>query len=224
MLIAMVSMAAASCSSDNDDDDSSDGGGLKKSYIIGTWEIDETTCSYTFETSTRGYYKEKGLKYEFSYTLTDEYIIIIYDEDDTKEILEIISSSSSKIVVEDRYGRDEVWIKKGSSNTSPSYDDDDDDNYATTYSLVGTWRLDFDGGYQEVTFKSNGTGIMHEYYEWYGETESYTFSYTYNESSKRLKIIDEDGDTQIFYIESITSTKFVMEDEDGYTYTLTKQN
>ena len=42
-------------------------------------------------------------------------------------------------------------------------DDDDDDNGASGNSIVGTWRMDFSVGYELMTFRSDGTGILIEY-------------------------------------------------------------
>lgn len=101
-----------------------------------------------------------------------------------------------------------------------SSDDDSNDNAA---SLAGTWRMDFDGGYLEIVFNSDGTGTLKNFYETYDYEYSYPFEYTYNESSGRLKVIDSYGDIQIFTVLTVTETKLVMEDEDGYTFSLTKK-
>lgn len=118
-----------------------------------------------------------------------------------------------------------VILFMGFAVVSCSSDDKDDDggnNTEVVESLVGTWKCTFSTGYQLVTFKSNGKGTLLEVDE---EDEDYeeAFTYTYNASSKTLKINWEDDDPEQWQVVSLTSKKLVVLDEDGGRVTFTKQ-
>lgn len=108
------------------------------------------------------------------------------------------------------------------SCSSDDKDDDGGNNTEVVESLVGTWKCTFSTGYQLVTFKSNGKGTLLEVDE---EDEDYeeAFTYTYNASSKTLKINWEDDDPEQWQVVSLTSKKLVVLDEDGGRVTFTKQ-
>ena len=96
----------------------------------------------------------------------------------------------------------------------------DDDNDDASSSIVGTWVYEEDYGdddyyYEEITFKSNGTFIVkwEEYY--YGDYDSDTERGTYEIEGDEL-IVDFDDEISIVTIVSITSSKLVLEDEEGY--------
>ena len=118
-----------------------------------------------------------------------------------------------------------VILFMGFAVVSCSSDDKDDDggnNTEVVESLEGTWKCTFSTGYQLVTFKSNGKGTLLEVDE---EDEDYeeAFTYTYNASSKTLKINWEDDDPEQWQVVSLTSKKLVVLDEDGGRVTFTKQ-
>ena len=108
------------------------------------------------------------------------------------------------------------------SCSSDDKDDDGGNNTEVVESLVGTWKCTFSTGYQLVTFKSNGKGTLLEVDE---EDEDYeeAFTYTYNASSKTLKINWEDDDPEQWQVVSLTSKKLFVLDEDGGRVTFTKQ-
>ena len=112
----------------------------------------------------------------------------------------------------------------GLSFVSCSTDDIDcngGNNTEIVESLVGTWKLSDDEGYQLITFKSNGKGTIVEADE-YGTYEE-SFSYSYNASKKILKINWDDDDPVEWTVTSLTSKKLVVKDEEGNKLTLTKQ-
>ena len=112
----------------------------------------------------------------------------------------------------------------GLSFVSCSSDDNDDDggnNTEIVESLVGTWKCYFSQGYQLVTFKSNGKGTMKEVDE-DGVYEE-TFSYSYNDSKKVLKINWDDDDPDEWTVTSLTSKNLVIKNEKGEKVTFTKQ-
>lgn len=108
------------------------------------------------------------------------------------------------------------------SCSSDDKDDDGGNNTEVVESLVGTWKCTFRTGYQLVTFKSNGKGTLIEVDE---EDEYYeeNFTYSYNTNSKNLTINWEDDNPENWQVVSLTSTKFVVLDEDGGRLTFTKQ-
>lgn len=90
----------------------------------------------------------------------------------------------------------------------------DDDNDVSSSSIVGTWIYEEEDYYEEVTFKSNGTMIIEseEYYN--GEWESWTERGTYILDGNEL-IANIDDENIIVTIISITSSKLVLEDDEG---------
>ena len=98
-----------------------------------------------------------------------------------------------------------------------SCDDENSENEAS--SIIGTWIYEEDYSddeyyYEEITFKSNGTFIVkwEEYY--YGDYDSETERGTYEIDGDEL-IVDFDDEISIVTIVSITSSKLVLEDEEG---------
>ena len=98
-----------------------------------------------------------------------------------------------------------------------SCDDENSENEAS--SIIGTWIYEEDYSddeyyYEEITFKSNGTFIVkwEEYY--YGDYDSDTERGTYEIDGDEL-IVDFDDEISIVTIVSITSSKLVLEDEEG---------
>ena len=95
----------------------------------------------------------------------------------------------------------------------------DEDNDELSSSIVGTWIYEEDYSddeyyYEEITFKSNGTFFVkwEEYY--YGDYDSETERGTYEIDGDEL-IVDFDDEISIVTIVSITSSKLVLEDEEG---------
>lgn len=98
-----------------------------------------------------------------------------------------------------------------------SCDDENSENEAS--SIIGTWiyEEDYDDDeyyYEEITFKSNGTFIVkwEEYY--YGEYDSETERGTYELDGNEL-IVELDDEIIFVTVVSITSSKLVLEDEEG---------
>lgn len=98
-----------------------------------------------------------------------------------------------------------------------SCDDENSENEAS--SIIGTWiyEEDYDDDeyyYEEITFKSNGTFIVkwEEYY--YGEYDSETERGTYELDGDEL-IVELDDEIIFVTVVSITSSKLVLEDEEG---------
>ncbi len=94
---------------------------------------------------------------------------------------------------------------------SCSKDDDDDKGNSE---LVGTWRDTYDGGWEEFTFKSDGTFIC----AWHEKGKSDYVEGTYTYKHPELKLYDEDGDYEVYYVKSISSSLLVVNDSDGDVY------
>ncbi|MBQ9092876.1 MAG: hypothetical protein IJY03_02630 [Prevotella sp.] len=89
--------------------------------------------------------------------------------------------------------------------------DDDDVTMTDTVSpIVGSRRCDYGaGGYQMLTFYNDGTGFIEDYE--LGTKTVEKIHYEFNGSSMLLKIIyDEDGDTMVYNVKSISSTAIVI--------------
>lgn len=96
--------------------------------------------------------------------------------------------------------------------------DDDDDKV----SLVGTWYCNnrYAGGTDTYTFKSNNT------YTWSGPKEYFndeTGTYHYNNESGLFTHTNSRGTTWVEYIPTLTTSLFVLIDEDGDRYTYHKK-
>lgn len=105
-------------------------------------------------------------------------------------------------------------------------DDDDDKDDKEELSLVGTWRDSYDGDWDELTFKKDGSFTWTWYEE--GDEDIETGTYTYKHPKLTL-IYDEDemyddGEKEVYIVKSISSSKLVLysEDEDE-TYTYSKK-
>ena len=92
-------------------------------------------------------------------------------------------------------------------------DDDDDDNGASGNSIVGTWRMDFSVGYELMTFRSDGTGILIEY-DWESGSWNETFAWVQND--RTVILMWDDGYTDEYYNVSVTSTKLTWTYDDGH--------
>ena len=86
-----------------------------------------------------------------------------------------------------------------------SCDDDDEGDVGAPKELLGTWL--WYG--EEITFNANGSGVLVE------DGESYPFSFTYDAASKTLTV-SADGEVMRWTIVSISNSKMVAVDEDGY--------
>lgn len=86
-----------------------------------------------------------------------------------------------------------------------SCDDDDEGDVGAPKELLGTWLWYGD----EITFNANGSGVIVE------EGERYPFSFTYDAASKTVTV-SADGEVMRWTIVSISDTKMVAVDEDGY--------
>lgn len=86
-----------------------------------------------------------------------------------------------------------------------SCNDDDEGDVGAPKELLGTWL--WYG--EEITFNANGSGVLVE------DGESYPFSFTYDAASKTLTV-SADGEVMRWTIVSISNSKMVAVDEDGY--------
>lgn len=88
-----------------------------------------------------------------------------------------------------------------------SCSDDDGDGGGTQGFIVGTWRDSFSTGYTEYVFNSNGTGTEREYDAadgGYGTTHA--FDYTYDGTSGSLYISYDDGYSEFYTVEWLSSS------------------
>lgn len=93
--------------------------------------------------------------------------------------------------------------------------DDDSDSSSASAGFVGTWRSDFSTGYQLMTFKANNTGTFLEI-DYASTNYSYTFTWNYNPSSQKLRIIDEDGYIEDYLVILLTRDQAIIQYDDGY--------
>lgn len=95
--------------------------------------------------------------------------------------------------------------------------DDKDDQPDSQNSIVGTWRLDFEDGYELMTFGEDGSYSLIEIDYVYGDWSEYGY-YTLN--GKTLTIYSNDGYVDVVIVKSVTNEKLIIEysDEDGTYY------
>lgn len=100
--------------------------------------------------------------------------------------------------------------------------DDDDEEGSSNSAIVGTWRCegDYSGGYDQLTFNANGTGIyvIVGYNSWNGEEyrEEQKFTYTYTDGILTIKF--ESGETQSIKV-TISGDRLTPEgEEDGEAF------
>lgn len=108
--------------------------------------------------------------------------------------------------------------------TSCSKDDDDDKDDKEESLIIGTWRDSSDEGWDEFTFKKDGSFSWTFYEEGKGPADTEIGTYTYNHPA--LKLTFEEGDIEMYRVISISSSKLVLrffDDEEDETWTYTKR-
>ena len=96
----------------------------------------------------------------------------------------------------------------------------DDDKNKKEYSIIGSWKCDFSGGYCIYTFNENGRGQIYE--KDYDQGEEYIdidkFSYYYNSSLNQITIrFDDEDETVIYEVISIEENRMILYlEEEGY--------
>lgn len=97
--------------------------------------------------------------------------------------------------------------------TSCSDDDDNNNGNANAAFYIGTWCYADEGYYEEITFRSNGTGTWTSWYdnEEYNESESFTYTY-----SDGVIIMTAGDETESFSVESVSQNQIKI---DGDIYT-----
>ncbi len=90
--------------------------------------------------------------------------------------------------------------------------------------LVGTWKEYFSTGYSTYTFNADGTGVGKEVDPADRKVSTWTFTYTYDATTKILVIIDdEDNNLDMWQIVALDKTSLVYKDKDGELCSMEKQ-
>ncbi len=89
---------------------------------------------------------------------------------------------------------------------------DSDKESGMSVSLIGTWKCSYSGGYELLTFRSDGTGVYFDYDEDYGSDRE---TFTWMQNNGKLILIFG-GEKETYTIVSVTSTKLTLmfDDED----------
>lgn len=213
LLLIFVGVGFASCS---DDDDNGTGNGQPmEENIVGTWRADYGEGGYQIVTL-----EANGMGSIFDVDYVDgqvypstEYIIwsysngilkLEYEDGDVKTFA--VSISGNKMTTTDKHGERTVYTRQGGSSVSPG-----GDGNTNTAFYIGTWYWSEEGYYEEITFRSNGTGT----YAWYdneGDSGSESFTYTYSGGMMRITI---GGSTVNLSVESVSQNKIRI---DGDIY------
>lgn len=97
---------------------------------------------------------------------------------------------------------------------------DDEENNQMLSEIVGTWRCNYEDGYDLIIFRSNGTGTWTEQaYDSGGSTRNIAYEINGN----KLIITDEEGYIEIYNIAKLSSSLLVLVDEDGDSWTFIRQ-
>ena len=93
--------------------------------------------------------------------------------------------------------------------------DKDDNQGPTTESekLLGTWRSDFETGYQLMTFKDNNYGTFLEF-DSAAESYSDSFSWNYIQSTQKLRLIDDEGYVEDYLVLLIANDRMILQYDD----------
>lgn len=222
VLSVMLSVGLSSCGDDDDDNG-----------IVGTWVAydGDEEITFTFNSDNTGVYMEKRkIQGTFIYSMSSNQkgTITIKDNDSysghSYEIYTFSIKDGSLFLYDDDGDLELVFTKQGGSNNNSS---------KVNNSVVGTWSGK-DGRHQlSITFKSGGTGTyVSNYYDSYSgtETETGTFTYTMEGSSKGMIIVKvrdsySGSGTDIFYFVIEGNMMFLYEDGygDDLEWVLTKQ-
>lgn len=196
-VITTVSVSVTSCNKDDDDDKKNEE--TEAQDLVGTWEDEYGEYSYTFKSNGTYIYEEKGSSERGKYTYKDSKLTLT-NEKGEKDEYKVIKITSKTLTLQDSDGEEEVLSKV---NTG---DGNDDSNNSA---IVGTWRDTYDGEWDELTFKNDGTFTWTWYEE--GKSDIETGTYIYNHPI--LKLTYHGGDSEIYTVKSISSSELLLDDE-----------
>ena len=97
---------------------------------------------------------------------------------------------------------------------------DDEEENQNFSEIIGTWRCNYEDGYDLIIFRSNGTGTWTEQSYDYGGS---TWNMAYRTDGNKLIITDEEGYVEIYNIAKLSSSLLVLVDEDGDSWTFIRQ-
>ena len=98
-------------------------------------------------------------------------------------------------------------------------DDDDDDS---SNPIVGVWQNDDEGEHLRWTFRNDGSGEEHLFYDNDSESYTYQFTYIYDSKSSTLIINYDDDDTDKYTI-NINGNTMTAKNEYGTEITYKKK-
>ena len=98
-------------------------------------------------------------------------------------------------------------------------DDDDDD---PSNPIVGVWQNDDEGEHLRWTFRNDGSGEEHLFYDDDSESYTYQFAYTYDSTASTLIINYDDDDTDKYTI-NINGNSMTAKNEYGTETTFKKK-
>ena len=104
-------------------------------------------------------------------------------------------------------------------NFTACSDDDDDDS---SNPIVGVWQNDDEGEHLRWTFRNDGSGEEHLFYDNDSESYTYQFTYTYDSKSSTLIINYDDDDTDKYTI-NINGNTMTAKNEYGTEITYKKK-
>ena len=216
MAVALGTVTTISCGSDDNPTPTPQPPTPSQKSLVGTWTYNFSSgyCEMTFNADGTGSYFEFDhgqieSNHQFTYTYKDNIVTIYYDNGKKDE--SVITWQNDNIF-KANFDEDETWVKKGSSiNNNNNISDNN-------YSIVGTWRYYFGkDGYEQYTFKADGTGSRYEYDPLDGGMHSqHTFTYTI--SNNTVTIRNDKGEVESSTITWITKDKFTAHFDENETW------
>ncbi len=191
--------------------------------VVGTWTYSYGNGDYdrvVFRSDGSGYWEEYSNAdrqsytdpFTYTYNPTRKELKILFSGESYTDVYTVVSLSKSKLVLEDEDGERYTFASGSGSGSDGS---DEGDGPSVTTSLYGTWGTDLEGGYERITFRSNGTGTM-TFIPDDGETDVESIRFTYDEQSQVLMITTTaDGETISFRVKKLTATRLTLVADAG---------
>lgn len=197
--LAMVWMAISMCvvvTSCKDDDDDDAG---KTEELIGTWEDETGDLSLTFKRNGMCEWSWYGGNIEsVPYSYNGSELTLDYGDGGVM-VYDVLKLTSTTLKLRDEDGDFLVLSKVG--------DEDDSDSDSNNSKLVGSWRDSYDDGWDEITFRKDGSFTWTLYEEGKG-MEKETGTYTYKHPNLIFEY--DDGYEDSYIVKSISASKLVL--------------
>lgn len=194
---------------------------VDKTALVGTW-VDLTSDwedTYIFNADGTGTYIS-GPEYDFTYQVSGDTVMLIYEEDDTEEY-DATVDGSKLVLVDKQFGYEQSFTKSADETEEPAEAETEEsvgtDKPDPKSEIIGTWKASESGFVEIFNFKADGTGE----YSYAYEGETYECNFTFDFLRSDYVNIYYDDDTEGGFQFTIENDKMTVRNEyvDGLTYT-----